>query len=112
MLNLNRGTYQSAYIDIAYFKATGLALTLTHQFTDSLNASVGASFQRNDYPESLSNHNFARVDDIYGFNAEVGYIITNLVAVHFNYKYDKRDSNEPRMNFTQNRFVFDVVLGW
>lgn len=112
MLNVNRGTYQSAYIDAAYFKATGLSLSLTHQFTDRFNATGGGYFQRNDYPESPSQNNFKRTDDMYGLNAELGYIISNIAVVHFNYKYEKRDSNEPRMNFTQNRLVFDVILGW
>jgi len=111
LLNVNRGTYQSAYIDVTYFKSTGIALSLTHQFTDRFNATGGGYFQRNDYPESL-HYQFSRQDDIYGINAELGYIITNLVVVHFNYKYEKRDSNEPRMNFTQNRLVFDLILGW
>ena len=109
MVNANRGTYQSAYFNAAYFRATGAAITLTHQFTAKLSASGGGLIQRNDYQDTGA---ATRKDSVYGFNAEIGYIINTLAVVHFNYKYDKRDSNAGRQSFTQNRLDFDVLLGW
>lgn len=109
MVNANRGTFQSAYFEAAYFRATGMAITLTHQFTDKLSASGGGLIQRNDYQDTGIE---TRKDNVYGFNAEIGYIINTLAVVHFNYKYDKRNSNAASQSFTQNRLDFDVLLGW
>ena len=110
LFNASRGTFQSAYFVAAYYRATGLVLTLTHHFTDKLSASGGGLIQSNDYQEIGSI--LTRKDNIYGFNAEIGYIIHSLAVVHFNYKYDNRNSNFDQFSFKQNRLDLDVQLGW
>lgn len=109
MLNANRGTYQSAYLEAAYFKATSAFVSLTHQFTERFSGTVGGYIQQNSYPQLAV---IERTDNIYGFNAEVGYIFSTLAVVHFNYKYENRNSNDKNFDYKQNRLLFDVQLGW
>ncbi len=109
MLNANRGTYQSAYFTATYFKATSAYLSLTRQFTERFSGTIGGYIQQNGYPQLET---IERKDNIYGFNAEVGYIFSSLAVVHFNYKYENRNSNDKKFDYTQNRLVFDLQLGW
>lgn len=137
-LNLYRRAHQSAYNVNNYFTATGGEFQVEHQVTRYFFWSAGALMQKNKYPDAfvanmdgvggedsiiygLPMDGADRKDDISRLRAEVGFHFTQQVSLRVNYQYEDRDSNVSfwdadvvyrPYSYTENRFAFQLQLGW
>jgi hypothetical protein len=133
--NIFRHADQSAFNVNNYYTATGADIRLHHQFNRYLFGTIGGKYQKNDYPEAVIydvdhlNWDLYRYlqgqhrnDDITQFLAELGYHFNSRISLRLNYLYEKRDSSLDYLDFynilrkpydyAENRFVFQIQMGW
>lgn len=133
--SLFRHANQSSFNVNNYYTATGADMRLHHQFNRYLFGTIGGNYQKNDYPEAvvydINYMNWAlyqylqgqhRNDKITQFLAELGYHFTPRISLRLNYLYENRDSNlrytdfynivRKPYSYTENRFVFQIQMGW
>ena len=129
---------QSAFNVNNYYTATGGEFQVEHQVTRYFFWSAGALFQKNKYPDAfvadmdgvggedsiiygLPMDGADRKDDIGRLRAEVGFHFTQQISLRVNYQYEDRDSNVSftdvdmvyyPYSYTENRFAFQLQLGW
>jgi len=137
-LNLFRRASQSAFNVNNYYTSSGGEFQVEHQVTRYFFWSAGALFQKNKYPETavgdvngdgyldsplylLPWTGLDRHDDISRARAEVGFHFTQQVSLRVNYQYEDRNSNVAYWDattvyhpftYTENRFAFQLQLGW
>jgi len=137
-INLYRRAYQSAFDVNNYYTVSGGEFKLEQQVTRYFFWSAGALFQKNKYPETATGDvngdglldsplyllpwtGLDRRDDISRGIAEVGFHFTQQVSLRVNYQYEDRSSNVSYsdatavyhpFSYTENRFAFQLQLGW
>jgi hypothetical protein len=135
---LFRHANQSAFNVNNFYSTTGTNLRFHHQFNRYLFGTLGGSYQKNSYSEGIcadvdgdgliDSTLFAytagqhRNDNIAQFLAEVGYHFNPRISLRFNYLYEDRSSNikyidianvlRKPYSYVENRFVFQVQMGW
>lgn len=133
--NIFRHADQSAFNVNNYYRSTGIDIHLHHQFSRHLFGTIGGKYQENSYPERViydsSYMNWAlyyylqgqkRKDDISQFLAELGYHFSERISLRLNYLYENRDSSlkfvdsyavlRKPYSYSENRFVFQIQMGW
>ncbi len=137
-LDLYRRASQSAFNVNNYYTATGGQFQVHHQVTKYFFWTAGLMYQENRYPEAiksdvngdgwadsvlfLATKGQTRHDSITRALGEVGFHFTQQLSLRLNYQYEDRNSNVNYMDvlglvhhpysYTENRFSFQVLLGW
>jgi len=129
---------QSSFNVNNYYTATGADLRFHHQFSRRLFGTIGGRYQKNSYPEAIDYdidgdgltdvamfwylRGQHREDEIIEFLAELGYHFTPRISLRVNYFYEDRDCNlryidvynilRKPFTYSENRFVFQIQMGW
>ncbi|MCI4397757.1 MAG: outer membrane beta-barrel protein [Acidobacteria bacterium] len=137
-LNIYRRASQSAFNVNNYYTATGAEFQIHHQVTKYFFWAAGYMYQENRYPDAIkadvNGDGFVdallylwtagqdRKDKISRARGEIGFHFTQQLSLRLNYQYEDRNSNVSYVDtlgishkpysYTENRFAFQMQLGW
>jgi len=107
-----RDTYPSAFEENAFYVVTGVGAETDLRMVLSLVFHGGLGWQRNAYRVRVAELGRARQDDLLGWSAGLGRVLTSWSFLRADYRHDRRHSNLAVYNSSGHVFTIQVGLGF
>lgn len=112
-VSVERGIYESVYLNMNYYTLNSIGLNYRHDFNRKLSGRLFGSYQFNDYPDesTVAGETKTRKDDYYSGGAGLTYNIREWLTSGLEYSYTQRDSNFGTYDYKDHVVMFRITIG-
>lgn len=109
------GINESVYEDVGYFKSANLYASVAHDLMNSLAFNSSVFYILSYYPketESSTGELKKRLDNLYGFSANLVYHLRNWISVYAGYEFRIKDSNMRDFEYRNSRVSCGTTISF